>query len=57
MAIRIELDKTYVKQALEAALASLKRSKDKHLNPMMRELVEKDIAMLANAINTITEVK
>lgn len=57
MAVRIELHKNYVQQALEAAIASLKRSTTKQLNPAMKDLIDKDIAAISHALNTITEVK
>lgn len=57
MALRVDLNKLYAVRAFEAAIASLKRSEGKGLNPAMLELIQKDIALYQNAINTITDTK
>lgn len=56
MAIRVELDKDSVKAALTAAIASAKRAMNSS-KPQFKELHEKDIAQLNNAINTLQEIK
>lgn len=57
MATHINLDKTIVQAALSAKVASLRRSLMKEFNPAMRELIEKDMALISNAMNTIKETK
>lgn len=57
MAIRIDIERSYIKRALEQAIASLKRAENKDINPMMKEIIQKDITMYQNAINTMTDIK
>jgi len=57
MALRVDINKQYAVRALENAIASLKRSEGKGLNPDMLKLIQQDIAAYQNAINTIQEIK
>lgn len=57
MATRVELHKDAVKTALEQSLASAKRQLNTAKNPAFRPIIEKDIADLNNAINTLAEIK
>ena len=57
MAIRIDLNKEAVTQALQQRIDSLTRAKTKALNPLMTEIYEKEIAALTTAKNTLTEIK
>lgn len=58
MAVKVDLPKNTVVGALDAAKASLKRAAGKSgINPLMLELIEKDIAQISRAIDTIAEVK
>lgn len=58
MAFRVELDQKTLNRALSKEIASLKRQlQDANLNPLMREIIEKDLNKVATASNTITEIK
>lgn len=58
MALRIDLDKTYLVNALDMAITSLKRARNsKKLNPAMDLLYEKDIGIYETAKAAMTEVK
>lgn len=57
MAIRIELHRSVVTEALNQRIALLKRGVEREVNPAIKELKFKDIAELQNAINTITDIK
>jgi len=57
MATRIDLPKEALKHALELKVGSLKRAVKTTPNPLMKELIEKDIALYTVAMNTITETK
>lgn len=58
MALRVELDRSYLEKALELAEGSATRaSNQKGLNPMIRELHQKDAKLWAEARKSITEVK
>jgi hypothetical protein len=57
MALRVDLDRTYLIKALENAIASLKRSEGKGLNPAMIQLIQHDIALYRRAIDTLTDIK
>lgn len=57
MTIRVELAKPYAIRAFEAAIASLKRSKNaSNTNPQFLPIIDQDIAAYQNAINTITDL-
>jgi len=57
-ALRIEIDKTYLTNALDMAIASLQRARNsKKLNPAMDLLYEKDIGTYQVAKASITETK
>lgn len=58
MALRIELAKSYMEKALEYAEGSATRaSNQKGLNPMIRELHQKDARLFKDARLSMTEVK
>jgi len=57
MPIKIDLKKEIVADALDAKISSLKRANVNETNTLIKEIREKDIAEIATAINTITEVK
>lgn len=57
MAIKIDLTKAIVTDALQMKINSLKRANTGETNSMIKEIREKDIAIIDSAINTITEVK
>lgn len=57
MAIRIELDKPTLVKALEGAVTVLKRNNTKEVNPLMKDLRDKDILKISNAIASITDAK
>lgn len=57
MATRIDLDKAIVKAALEQRIGSLKRQVVNSENVAIKELLEKDIALVQAGINTMAEVK
>lgn len=57
MATRVDLPNAQVKAALEQALASNKRALNTAKNPAFRPIIEKDIADLQTAINTLTDIK
>lgn len=58
MAWRIELDRRLLEQALDQAIGSLKRSTNKHgINPLMMDIIKKDIGELEVAKAKLTEVK
>lgn len=57
MPLKIEIDKAILTAALEKEIASLKRANTNERNPLMKEIRDKDIAAVQNAINTISEDK
>lgn len=57
MAIRIDINREYLVRALEASIASLKRSTVKQPNTMIIKIIEQDIAIYQNAMNTLQDVK
>lgn len=57
MAVKVDLPLAQVKAALEGALASNKRALNTAKNPAFRPILEKDIADLQTAINTLSEGK
>lgn len=58
MAIRIDLPKETVLQALDKLLDSHKRAANtKGFNPLLKEIYEKEIAAITTARNTLTETK
>jgi len=57
VATRIDLPKEAVRHAIELKVGSLKRAEKTQTNPLMRELIQKDIALYMVAMNTITETK
>lgn len=57
MAVRVDLDKATLVRALEGMLTVLKRNNTKELNPLMKDLRDKDMLKLQTAIGTITDAK
>jgi hypothetical protein len=58
MALRIEINRDYLEKALELAIGSSTRaSNQKGLNPMIRELHQKDAKIYTDAKIGITDVK
>lgn len=57
MATRVELHKDQVKDALQKALDSAKRAMNNSKLPQFKELYEKQLADLNNAINTLQDTK
>lgn len=57
MKTTVALKKEVTQAALELMQKSLQRRRDKETNPLICEIIDKDIAELQNAINTATEGK
>lgn len=58
MPLRVDLHRDYLEKALDLAIGSSTRaSNTKGLNPMIRELHQKDAKLWADAKAGITEVK
>lgn len=58
MAFRIDINKDYLEKALDLAIgAATRASNQKGLNPMIRELHQKDAAIWNAAKIGITEIK
>lgn len=57
MAIRIEIEKTALMNALDLAIASAKRAKNTAKKPQFQILYEQDIIELQKAQGSITEIK
>lgn len=58
MAIRIEINKEYLEKALDLAIGSATRaSNQKGINPMIREIHQKDAKLYTDAKIGMTEVK
>lgn len=57
MAQRVDLEKSYTQRAIDGVIQSLKRSAVKEANPLIKELIEKDIAIYTKARDTLTDVK
>lgn len=58
MALRIEINREYLEKALDLAIGSSTRaSNQKGLNPLIRELHQKDAKLWTDAKMGITEVK
>lgn len=58
MAFRVDLTKEYVEKALEYAEgAATRASNQKGINPLIRELNQKDAKLFRDARLTLTEVK
>lgn len=55
--LRVDIDKPTLVKALEGQMSVLKRNNTKEVNPLMRDLRDKDIAKLQAAIGTITDTK
>jgi len=58
MAIRVEINRDYLEKALDmAAGAATRASNQKGINPLIREIHQKDAAAWVDAKRSITEVK
>lgn len=57
MAIKIELHRAVLTEALNQRIQLLKRGIDREVNPAIKELRQKDISELQTAINTMTDIK
>lgn len=57
MAIRIELNRAVLTEALNQRIALMKRGAERQINPAIKELTQKDIAEIQTAINTMTDIK
>lgn len=57
MALRVDLARPQLEQALQGAIASAKRGQNNSKSPDFKVLYEKDLAALQHAYNTITEIK
>lgn len=56
--LKVDLDKGYLEKALEmAAGAATRASNQKGINPMIRELYQKDAKIYGDAARTIVETK
>jgi len=51
--ITCDLNPDYAKRAFESAIASLRRSLNKHPNEAMKNLIQKDIDLYQTGIDTI----
>lgn len=57
MAQRVEIEKSFLIDAIEGKLQSLKRAQNTSKNPKMKLVIDEDIRLYTHALNTITEVK
>lgn len=57
MAVRVELDLARTRQAIEMSIASLKRQRNTAKNPAFFPIIDKDIAEIGKALDTLQEVK
>jgi len=57
MAIRIDLERNMLERALEAAIASLLRSKTSAKNPLFVPIIESDLKKFVDAKNSMSEIK
>lgn len=57
MAIKIELHRAVLTEALQQRIQLVKRGVEREINPAIKELKLKDIAELQNAMNTMTDIK
>lgn len=57
MATRVDLPKEAVQHAFTLKIGSLQRAAKTQTNPMMKELIQKDIALYTVAMNTLTDAK
>lgn len=55
--VTIHLNKEVATTALQTYLNTLKRKRDKEANMLICELLDKDISIVQNAINTISDAK
>lgn len=53
--LTLDLDKPTLVKALEGAVTVLKRNNTKEVNPLMKDLRDKDILKLQTAIGSIAE--
>lgn len=57
MALKIEVDKTVLVEALEAKIAQHQRASNTAKNPKLRPIYEEDMKILRRAIESIETVK
>lgn len=57
MPLKVDIDKPTLVQALEGRITVLKRNNSAEINPLMKDLRDKDILKLQNAIGTIADAK
>lgn len=57
MATRIELPMQLVQDALATKIASTKRAANAATNPLIKDVLQKELAALETAKNTLAEVK
>lgn len=58
MATRIDLPQAMVKSAFAKQIAALERAaKNPSVNPLIREILEKDILTVQTALKSLSEVK
>lgn len=57
MATKVDLSLPQVRDALERKIASVERSINNADNALIKEILQKDLAALQNAKNTLTETK
>lgn len=57
MAIRVELNKESVQDALQKSIDSAKRLQNSTRNPQFKALADQQLRELTQALNTLTEVK
>lgn len=57
MPLRVDIDRERLTAAIQLQINSLKRAKTNAKNPAFVPIIDKDIADLTTAMNTITETK
>lgn len=57
MATRVELPKQMIVDAIEKKLASCKRAQNTATNPLIKELMNKEIAEYTHSLATMSETK
>lgn len=57
MAIKIDLHRSVLTEALNQRIQLMKRGIEREINPAIKELKLKDVADIQTAINTMTDIK
>lgn len=58
MALRVEINREYLERAIELAIGSLTRASNaKGVNPLIRDIYQKDAQLYTDAKRSITEIK